>query len=209
VPWTSSGYLVKKSKRDDKADPVERAAFAKKQMKMPVERLIFIDEFAINTAMTRSHARAPRGERAEVSEPGYHEPNTSVIGALSLTGINALMTIEGAVDTQVFDLFVEHFLVPKLIKGDLVVLDNVKFHYSQRAIELIEAAGASVEHLPAYSPDFNPIEERISKIKSTLRSLKARTKRKLDNALAKAIKMISVDDICGWFAHCGYVFSFI
>jgi DDE superfamily endonuclease len=112
-------------------------------MKMPVERLIFIDEFAINTAMTRSHARAPRGERAEVSEPGYHEPNTSVIGALSLTGINALMTIEGAVDTQVFDLFVEHFLVPKLIKGDLVVLDNVKFHYSQRAIELIEAAVAS------------------------------------------------------------------
>jgi transposase len=117
------------------------------------------------------------------------------------------MTIEGAVDTQVFDLFVEHFLVPTLIKGDLVVLDNVKFHYSQRAIELIEAAGARVEHLPAYSPDFNPIEECISKIKTTLRSLKARTK--LNNALAKAIKMISVDDICGWFAHCGYVFSFI
>jgi len=178
-------------------------------MKMPVERLIFIDEFAINTAMTRAHARAPRGERAEVSEPGYHEPNTSVIGSLSLTGINALMTIEGAVDTQVFDLFVEHFLVPTLIKGDLVVLDNVKFHYSQRAISLIEAAGARVEHLPAYSPDFNPIEECISKIKTTLRSLKARTKRKLNNALAKAIKMISVDDICGWFAHCGYVFSFI
>jgi hypothetical protein len=76
---------------------------------MKATRRIFIDEFAINTAMTRAHARAPRGERAEVSEPGYHEPNTSVIGALSLTGINALMTIEGAVDTQVFDLFVEHF----------------------------------------------------------------------------------------------------
>jgi transposase len=100
-----------------------------------------------------------------VSEPGYHEPSTSVIGALSLTGINALMTIESAVDTQVFDLFVEHFLVPKLIKDGLVVLNNVKFHYSQRAIELIEAAGARVEHLPAYSHDFNPIEECISKIK--------------------------------------------
>ena len=103
-------------------------------MKMPAERLVFIDEFAINTAMTRTHARAPEGERAEVREPGYHEPNTSVISALSLTGVNALMTIEGAVDTQVFDLFVEHFLVPTLIKGDVVILDNVKFHYSQRAI---------------------------------------------------------------------------
>jgi transposase len=178
-------------------------------MKLPAERLVFIDEFAVNTAMTRSHARAPQGERAEVSEPGYHEPNTSVIGALSLTGVAALMTIEGAVDTQVFDLFVEHFLIPTLIKGDVVVLDNVRFHYSQRAIGLIEAAGARVEHLPAYSPDFNPIEECISKIKTILRSLKARTKRKLNNALAKAIKMISVDDICGWFAHCGYVFSFM
>lgn len=176
-------------------------------MKLPAERLVFIDEFAINTAMTRSHARAPKGERIEVIEPGYHEPNTSVIGALSLTGVNALMTIEGAVDAQVFDLFAEHFLVPILIKDDIVVLDNVKFHYSSRAIELIVAAGARVEHLPAYSPDFNPIEECISKIKSILRSLKARTKRKLNNALAKAIKMVSTDDICGWFAHCGYVFS--
>src|SRR5262245_5995654 len=148
-------------------------------MRMPVERLIFIDEFAINTAMTRTHARAPQGERAEVSEPGYHEPNTSVIGALSLTGVNALMTVEGAVDTPVFDLFVEHFLVPILLQGDIVILDNVAFHYSRRARILIEAAGARVEHLPAYSPDFNPIEECISKIKTTLRSLKARTRRKL------------------------------
>jgi transposase len=176
-------------------------------MKLPAERLVFIDEFAVNTAMTRTHARAPRGERAEVSEPGHDGPNTSVLSALSLCGVSAMMTIEGAVDTQVFDLYVEHFLVPELIEGDIVVLDNVKFHYSQRAISMIEAAGARVEHLPAYSPDFNPIEECISKIKAILRSLKARTKRKLNNALAKAIKMVSIDDICGWFAHCGYVFS--
>jgi transposase len=176
-------------------------------MKLPAERLVFIDEFAVNTAMTRTHARAPRGERAEVSEPRHHGPNTSVLSALSLCGVSAMMTIEGAVDTQVFDLYVEHFLVPELIEGDIVVLDNVKFHHSQRAISLIEAAGARVEHLPAYSPDFNPIEECISKIKAILRSLKARTKRKLNNALAKAIKMVSIEDICGWFAHCGYVFS--
>lgn len=176
-------------------------------MKLPVERLVFIDEFAIHLAMTRTHARAPRGERAVVSEPGHHGPNTSVISALSLTGVSAMMTIEGAVDGQVFDLYVEHILVPELLAGDIVLLDNVKFHYSPRAISLIEAAGARVEHLPAYSPDFNPIEECISKIKAILRSLKARTKRKLGNALAKAAQMVSLDDICGWFAHCGYVFS--
>ena len=112
-------------------------------MKLPVERLVFIDEFAVNTSMTRTHARAPRGERAEVSEPGHHGPNISVLSALSLSGVGAMMTIEGAVDTQVFDLYVEHFLVPELVNGDIVILDNVTFHYSQRAIRLIEAAGCA------------------------------------------------------------------
>ena len=118
-----------------------------------------------------------------------------------------MMTIEGAVNTEVFDLYVEHFLIPDLIEGDIVLLDNVKFHYSERAIEMLKAAGAKVMHLPTYSPDFNPIEECISKLKSILRSLKARTKRKLGHALAKAMQMVSLDDICGWFAHCGYTCS--
>jgi len=97
--------------------------------------------------------------------------------------------------------------VPTLLRGDIVLLDNVKFHYSERAVRLIEGAGASVWHLPAYSPDFNPIEECISKIKQILRALKARTTRKLYNALAKAMMKITIDDICGWFAHCGYTYS--
>jgi transposase len=83
----------------------------------------------------------------------------------------------------------------------------VSFHYSARAISLIEDAGANVLHLPAYSPEFNPIEERISKIKEFLRAAKARTKRKLLNALRKAIEKVTIQDICGWFAHCGYTFS--
>ncbi len=103
------------------------------------------------------------------------------------------MSIEGAVNTQVFDAFVEHFLVPTLLESDIVVLDNVKFHYSARAIGLIEAAGASVLHIPAYSPDFNPIEECISKIKGILRELKARTRSKLLNALAKALEKVTVN----------------
>lgn len=159
--------------------------------------------------MTRTHARSLKGERAEVVEPFNKGQNISVISSLSLAGVGATMSIEGAVDTQAFDAFVEHFLVPTLFKDDIVLLDNVKFHYSKRAIQLIEGTGASVLHIPTYSPDFNPIEECISKIKEYLRGVKARTKRKLLNALAKAIEKIATDDACGWFADCGYIFSFV
>jgi transposase len=89
----------------------------------------------------------------------------------------ATMSIEGAVDTQVFDAYVKKFLVPSLLPGDIALLDNVKFHYSERSISLIEAAGARVKHIPAYSPDFSPIEGCISKIKGALRKAKARTER--------------------------------
>jgi transposase len=157
--------------------------------------------------MTRTHARAPIGERATITEPFNHGSNSSVISALGLHGIYAPLTIEGAVNSAVFELYVERLLVPCLTPGNLVLLDNVKFHYSPKAIELMEAAGARVVHIPAYSPDLNPIEECISKIKETLRSFKARTKRKLYNALAKAIALVTRDDICSWFEHCGYVFS--
>jgi transposase len=157
--------------------------------------------------MTRSRARAPQGERAEVKETFERGSNISTVAALGLRGVLAPMTLEGAFDGQAFELYVEYLLVPELRAGDRVIMDNVKFHHSPRAIQLIEAAGACVLHLPAYSPDFNPIEECISKIKAFLRSAKARTKRKLHNALAKALKTITPEDILGWFKHCGYVYS--
>lgn len=169
--------------------------------------MIFLDEFGINLAMTRTYARAPRGERATVSEPFHHGGNLSVISAIGPHGVCAPMMIEGAVNSEVFDLYVEHLLVPCLRPGNLVLLDNVKFHSSPRALALIAEAGARVLHLPAYSPDFNPIEECISKLKTVLRALKARTKRTLTNALAKALAVVTANDIRGWVAHCGYVFS--
>jgi transposase len=172
-----------------------------------MEDLIFLDEFGINLAMTRTHARAPLGERVTVTEPFHHGSNMSVISALGLHGVCAPMAIEGAVNSEVFALYVERLLVPCLRPGHRVLLDNVKFHYAPKAIELIEAAGARVLHLPAYSPDFNPIEGCISKLKTALRSFKARTKRKLTNALAKALTSITQDDIRGWFEHSGYVCS--
>ena len=194
----------KKSKLAAEAKAQERAEFKKKQKTLDSERLVFLDECSINLAMTRTYARALKGKRARVIEPFNRGSNISCIGALSLDGYQAPMMIEGAIDTQVFDLYVEKFLVPTLIRGDIVILDNVKFHHSQKAAELIRAAGAELLHLPTYSPDFNPIEECFSKIKECLRSSKARTIRKLYNAMKKAIDKVSIDDIYGWFTHCGY-----
>lgn len=171
--------------------------------------MIFLDEFGVHTAMSRPCARALRGTRAVVHEPFERGPNHSVISALSLTGIEATMCLEGAVDAPAFEAFVAHLLVPKLSPGEIVILDNVRFHHTAQVRQLIEQAGAQILHLPAYSPDFNPIEECISKTKAFLRSVTPRTKRTLFNALAKAQQRITFDDICGWFLHCGYSYSFI
>jgi transposase len=197
-------FTQKKTKLAQEADPVERAAFRKRQRRLNVWRLVFVDEFGINRAMSRIYARAPRGERARVKEPTERGSNISVISALRLSGVGATMMIEGAVDTQVWDVYIERFLVPELKPGEIVMLDQVSFHGSLRAIGLIRAAGARVEELPAYSPDFDPLEECISKIKGKLRSSRARTELGLLRALKRAIEKVMPKDIRGWFKHCGY-----
>src|SRR5262249_27470342 len=208
-PTVARPVSKKQTIRAAAADPVERAEFAKRQKTPPVEKLVFVDEFSANIAMPPTSARSPPGERAEASEPFHPGSNHSTISSLSLSGVGPTRRIEGAVDTQVFDADVEKFLVPSLLPGDRALLDNVKFHDSERSSNRIEAAGASVKDIPTDSADFNPIEEFIAKNKEAVRKAKSRTVRKLLNALARAIEKITVDDICGWFAHCGYTFSLI
>ena len=128
----------------------------------------------------------------------------SVISALSLAGVGATLTIEGSVDGQVFAQYIEHFLCRELKTGDIVIMDNVKFHHNQKILARLRNLGIHVEHLPAYSPDFNPLEECISKIKAALRKKRPPTKRKLENALKQAINEVTTSDILGWFRHCGY-----
>jgi len=173
-------------------------------MNLPSRRLWFLDEFGIHLAMSRANARAPRGERAVVVEPFETGGNISVIGALTLDGVRAPMMIEGAIDGEVLEQYVRHFLAPQLRPGDIVIWDNVPTHKSAGVIALIEATGARVEPLPAYSPDFNPKEECISKIKAELKRVKATTTRKLKNALRRAYAKVTLTDIRGWFRHCGY-----
>ncbi len=127
-----------------------------------------------------------------------------MIGALDITGVRAMMTIEGATDAEVFEAFVERVLVRKLRPGDIVVLDNVGAHKATQAHERIKATGASLLFLPPYSPDLNPIELCWSKLKSILKDFGARTQHALDVAIRRAMDLIGADDAGAWFRHCGY-----
>jgi transposase len=168
-------------------------------------RLIFLDESAVNTAMTPTHGRAPRGERVHDSVPRNYGEQTSLVGALGFgRGLMAVMTLTGAVDTLAFDAYLARVLAPRLRKGDVVVLDNLNVHKASQVEAVAEGRGACVLWLAPYSPDFSPIEQCWSKIKTALRAAKARTPEELEKALARAINQITKSDIRGWFKHCGY-----
>lgn len=154
--------------------------------------------------MSRRYARAPRGERATVVERFDTGGNVSVIFALTWQGVRVPFVIKGAINGEVLELYVRHFLAPQLQPGDIVIWDNVPTHKNQQVVALIEAAGARLEPLPAYSPDLNAIEECISKVKAELRRLQADTLRKLRNALKRAFAKVKASDIRGWFKHAGY-----
>jgi transposase len=152
--------------------------------------------------MTRLYARSLGGKRVHESTPGGHWKIMTILGAMSLRGMVATMTIEEATDADIFLAFVEHILYPALKPGDVVVMDNLSSHKVEGVRELIESAGAEVLYLPPYSPDLNPIEKAWAKLKQLLRSAKARTKEALDQAIAEALKLISADNAQAWFRLC-------
>jgi hypothetical protein len=130
-------------------------------------RFVFLDESAVNTAMTPTHGRAPVGERVVDSAPRNYGEQTSLVGALSLgRGLLAVMTLTGAVDTPAFDAYLTRMLRPQLRKGDVVVLDNLNVHKASQVEEVAAERGARVLWLAPYSPDFSPIEQCWSKIKT-------------------------------------------
>ena len=154
--------------------------------------------------MTREYARAPRGERAQGAVPRNAGTVTTMIGALDVNGVRAMMTIDGATDGEVFETFIERMLLRKLKPGDIVVLDNVGAHKTAEVRRLIRTAGARVLFLPPYSPDLNPIELCWSKLKALLRDFGARTRDALDDAIRRAMDLIDPHDASAWFSHCGY-----
>ena len=154
--------------------------------------------------MTRAYARAPTGERAVDAVPKNWGDNITVTAALTLDGIVAPMMLYGPMNARAFEAYVEQCLAPELRPGDVVALDRLNAHKTDRVRELVEATGARLIFLPTYSPDFNPIEHAWSKLKSLLRKAKARTVRKLSRALRWALLEITSSDAHGWFSHCGF-----
>jgi transposase len=154
--------------------------------------------------MTRLWGRAPKGERIAEATPQGHWKVLTTLGAMSLRGIDAAMTIEAATDAEIFRAYVEHVLCPKLKPGDVVILDNLSAHKVSGIRERIESCGARLIYLPPYSPDLNPIEKAWSKFKQFLRSAKARTAEALDQAITEALQTITADNAAAWFRHCGY-----
>jgi transposase len=186
-------------------NPYKRGWYRRRVRGMNHRRLIFLDESAVNTAMTPTHGRAPRGERVHDTAPRNYGEQTSIIGALSFgRGLLAVMTLTGAVDTLAFDAYLARVLAPRLRQGDVLVLDNLNVHKASQVQEVAEERGARVLWLAPYSPDFSPIEQCWSKIKTLLRAAKARTREELEKALACAIDQVTKSDIRGWFKHCGY-----
>jgi transposase len=152
--------------------------------------------------MMRLYARSLGGRRIHESTSGGHWKIMTILGAMSLRGMIATMTIEAATDAEIFLAYVEHLLDPALRPDDVVVMDNLSSHKVGGVRERIQKTGAEVLYLPPYSPDLNPIEKAWAKLKQLLRSAKARTKEALDQAIEEALKLISSDNAKAWFRLC-------
>ncbi|CAA9404618.1 MAG: hypothetical protein AVDCRST_MAG78-37 [uncultured Rubrobacteraceae bacterium] len=163
-----------------------------------------MDEMGTNTALAQRYAYSPKGSRAHAKVPRNRGPNTTLLASMSLEGMEPCLAVEGATTAKVFEAYVEQALAPSLRCGQIVVVDNLGAHKSERARELIEKRGCQLLYLPPYSPDFNPIEEAFSKIKGLLRRAGARTREALIEALGVAISAVSARDARGFFEHSGY-----
>jgi transposase len=156
------------------------------------------------TGMSRTYGYAAKGVRAVSWEPAGKGTRLSLIGALSVNGFLGGLEVEGSVNGDVFEVFVQQVVTPHLRPGMVVLWDNVSFHRRDSLREWIEAHGATVKFLPAYSPEFNPIEECWSKVKAWLKKKTARTVEALQAAITEALQRVTQRDAWGWFRHAGY-----
>ena len=182
----------------------KRKQWKQNQAILDSNRLVFLDESGVNTGMTRLYGRALKHERVIDAVPDIRFHRTTILSSVRLDGTTVPLVFEGALNGNIFQVYVTQMLAPTLRPGDIVVMDNLSSHKVSGIVETIEAVGASVLFLPPYSPDLNPIELMWSKIKAILRKLKVRAKELLDDAIAFAFNAVSASDISGWFRHDGY-----
>src|SRR3954452_22546233 len=194
----------KKSKIASERDEGARALWRWLVSRFDLRRLVFVDESGTHISMDRLRSRAPRGERAYGKVPKNRGKNLTLIASMSLYGIGESMCVEGATDAAAFEVYIKHFLAPTLFEGQVVVMDNLGAHRPKRIRELIEEKGAELVFLPSYSPDLNPIEHALSKIKNILRKVGARTHEALVEAMCGSLCEVTPWDLARCFSHCGY-----
>ncbi len=188
---------------------IARAAFGRRLEDLPIERLVFLDESGAKTNMTRRYGRSMRGHRCHFSVPHGHWQTTTMISALRCTGVipQATMVFDGPTDATVFRGYVERCLAPALQPGDVVMMDNLAAHKVNGVAQAIEAVGAELLYLPAYSPDLNPIEKLWSKIKGRLRRAGPRQMDQLISAIGHAFRHVEHTECNNYFRSCGYATS--
>ena len=171
------------------------------------KNLVFLDETGVLLGLTRTHARSERGTRAYAVKPFYRGKKVTVIGAISLKRVVALMTMDNSMDGKAFEVFIEQCLVPQLWSGAVVVMDNLPAHKVDSITSMIESVGASILCLSPYSPDFNPIELWWSQLKSLLRQFSPTTTKMVDTIIAVALDLINPKHLKNWFTNCCYCTS--
>ncbi len=174
------------------------------QASFETKRLVFVDETGASTKMARLYGRSPKGTRCEASIPHGHWKTRTFVGGLREGGMTAPMVLDGAMDGVAFHAWIEQALAPTLAFGDIVVMDNLPAHKPEHVRRAIEAAGAELRYLPAYSPDLNPIENAFAQLKAFLKKAAARTIPALDQAIADALSKITAQDCKGYFKNAGY-----
>jgi transposase len=182
----------------------KRAAWRKAQPGLDPAKLVFIDETGASTKMARRYGRSKRGTRCVAPIPHGHWKTTTFVGALRSSGMTAPMVLDGPMTGPAFLAYVRQVLVPTLQPGERVILDNLAPHRAAAVRHAIEDTGASLHPLPAYSPDFNPIENAFAKLKSRLRKAGARTIEALWNAIRDALPSFTPDECINYFRAAGY-----
>jgi transposase len=171
---------------------------------MDPERLVFIDETWTATNMARTHGRCAKGQRLRMGFPHSHRKTTTLVAGLRLSGMVAPMVLDGPINGDWFEAYVDQVLVPTLRPGDIVIMDNLSSHKRLSVKLLIEAAGATLAFLPPYSPDFNPIEKAFSKLKTNLRRIGERTVTGLWDVIGSLVTMFNPHECRNYYASCGY-----
>jgi transposase len=181
-----------------------RAEYWSQVTGIDLKDLVFLDEMGVLLGLMRTHARAAPGDRAYDFKTFYRGSKVSVIGAITVSKVLAVMTLDDSMDAAAFKVYVSKCLVPQLWKGAVVVMDNLAAHKVEAIAPLIEAAGARILYMSPYSPEFNPIEHWWSQLKAFLRQFSPTTSKKVDTLIKTAMDLMDPKHLRNWFAHCCY-----